>query len=64
MIMELVSFKDTRFGNWIVKLSHLKQKSSYVAVAFHLYNFSVIVRTFKDEIDVINFIESLGEKHE
>jgi hypothetical protein len=60
----MTSFEPTRFGSWIVKLSYIRDESSFVAVMFHLYNFEVMVKAFKDEIEVVNFVTNLGEKYE
>jgi len=61
---DLTSFEPTRFGDWIVKLSRIRSRSSFIVVMFHLYDYSVDVRHFDDEVDVVNFVTTLGEKYE
>lgn len=59
--MTLTSFISARFGNWIVKLSHLREHDSFVLVAFHLYRYDVVVKSFCHEQHVVNFVNFLGE---
>lgn len=63
-MMDLVSFANTRFGDWIVKLSYIREEESFVLVAFHLYTFDVQVKAFQKELEVVNFVNYLGERYE
>ena len=63
-MITLTSFTKTRFGNWVAKLSHLKEHNSFVIVAYHIISNEVKIQYFKDEIEVIMFVNYLGEKYE
>lgn len=63
-IVEIVSFETTRFGEWVVKLSYIQAEDTFVVVAYHPYNFEAKVKFFQHELQVVKFVNSLGEKYE
>jgi hypothetical protein len=62
--MTLVTFQPTRFGNWVVKLSFNQDDQLFLVVAYNVMNDSTAIRSFHGEMDVIKFVNFLGEKYE
>jgi hypothetical protein len=62
--MELSSFRLTKFGDWVVKLSYSRADATFLVFAFGVNKDDFIFRMFYNEMDVINFVSFLGEKYE
>lgn len=64
--MELTTFEPTKFGHWTVKLSYTKENDDpqFVIVASNTVDGSIIIKQFRDELEVIKFVNFLGEKYE
>jgi hypothetical protein len=63
--MELTTFHPTRFGNWIVKLSYTKvyNDPQFILIAQNIHDDEVIAKFFSSEMQVVNFVNFLGEKY-
>lgn len=64
VVMILVTFQATLFGSWVVKLSYNQDDELFLLIAHNVHNKKVLIQTFSTEMEVISFVDFLGEKYE